>query len=564
MNRTIQGADAVEKVWKPEPQLLESLVSAVPDVLSSQKENGRFGTEPWICGDQNVLLPLAAAWALEESPYYHHPEVLSAIVRGGDALINAQDEQGMWTFRKKDHSTWGQILMPWTYSRWIRAYHLVRDAMSDDARERWERALLLGFEGISRTALHRVHNIPAHHAMGLYCAGLVFGRDDWKAQAQTFMGEVVEAQSSYGWWSEHFGPVVSYNFVYSDALGVYYRLSEDERVLEALEHAARYHASYTYPDGSAVETVDERNPHHGGVRLGNPGFSHTPAGRGYLARQHALHLKTGKRFDADYAAGLLLYGGEGPIEETAAGQDRHMVRMGDQAMIVRRRPWFLSLSAFICEPPDNRWVQDRQNLVSVFHDRTGLIVGGGNTKLQPLWSTFTVGDPSLLKHTPGDEDPDFHPTGPLIHVPDRASIRLDEDAPGLLLRYGQETCNVILIPRSETELNLIFEATTHSGMPVEAHLTLMPHLDRPLCFASGEHIRMGEEPFGWSGDGDASWIEHAGWRLSLPRGACVLWPVLPHNPYRKGGEATVEEARLVVALSFSPTVSRYELTLDIL
>ena len=33
----------------------------------------------------------------------------------------------------------------------------------------------------------------------------------------------------------------------------------------------------------------------------------------------------------------------------------------------------------------------------------GVFLGGGNTKLQPLWSTFTVGDVSLLKHKPGDE-----------------------------------------------------------------------------------------------------------------------------------------------------------------
>jgi len=554
----------MEKVWRPEPQLFESLISAVPGILSSQKENGQFGTEPWICVDQNVLLSLTAAWALKRSPYHHNPEVLSAIVRGGDALIEAQDEQGMWTFRKKDHSTWGQVLMPWTYSRWIRAYHLVRDAMPQDARARWEQALRLGFERISATALHDVNNISAHHAMALYCAGLVFEHDAWKAQAWTFIRKVVEAQSPYGWWSEHVGPLVRYNFLYLDALGVYYALSGDEKVLEALERGARYHAIFTYPDGSSVETVDERNPYHSGVRLGNPGFSHTPIGRGYLKQQHAFYLKTGRRFDADYAAGLLLYGGEGPIEETPTIRDRYTYRMGDQALIVRRRPWFLSLSAFVCEPADNRWIQDRQNFVSVFHDRTGLILGGGNTKLQPLWSTFTVGDPSLLKHIPGDEDPDFHPTGFLLHVPDHASVREDEDTPGLILRYGQETCGVTLIPRSDTELNLIYEATSASGRSVEAHLTLIPHLDRPLRVASGEQIQLGEEPLEWSTKGDGNWIEHAGWRLSLPRGSRLIWPALPHNPYRKGGEARIEEARLIVALPFSPMISRYELTLDIL
>ena len=79
-------------IWKPEPQLLESLDSAIPDILASQKDNGQFGAEPWISTDQNVLLSLAAVWSLEDSRYCGDEAVLSAIVQGGHALIDAQDE----------------------------------------------------------------------------------------------------------------------------------------------------------------------------------------------------------------------------------------------------------------------------------------------------------------------------------------------------------------------------------------------------------------------------------------------------------------------------------------
>ena len=551
------------KTWKPEPQLLESLDAGAPEILASQRPDGQFGTDPWICGDQNRLLPLAAAWGLKGSAYHHSDRVMDAIVRGGYALIDAQDERGMWTFRKKDHSTWGQIFMPWTYSRWIRAYHLVREGMPAEARVRWEKGLLLGYEGISRTCLERLHNIPAHHAMGLYCAGVVFGREAWKAQAQEFLGRIAGAQSPDGWWAEHDGPVVAYNFVYSDALGVYYSMSGDGVGLAALERAARYHAACTYPDGSAVETVDGRNPYHAGVHLGNPGFSHTPAGRGYLAQQHALYIRTGKKFDPDYAAHMLLYSGEGAFEETAGGRETHVHRMRDYSLIVRRRPWFISLSAFLTPPPQNRWGQDRQNFVSVFHDKVGLVVGGGNTKLQPLWSAFTVGDTSLMRHTPGDENPDFSLRPGLIHVPEKAEIQAGEERPGLSLTYGQETCRMTAVPKGERELTLICEATSRSGMPVEGHVTLIPHLDQPVRLSSGDEARLGEERIERAG-GEGGWIEHAGWRLSLPRGARLIWPALPHNPYRKAGEATIEEARLVVALPFSATVARYELTLLVL
>ncbi len=62
-------------------------------------------------------MPLAAAWSIKDpaNPYYHDKKLLAAIGKGGEALVDAQDKDGMWLFRKKDNSTWGQIYMPWTY-----------------------------------------------------------------------------------------------------------------------------------------------------------------------------------------------------------------------------------------------------------------------------------------------------------------------------------------------------------------------------------------------------------------------------------------------------------------
>ena len=304
--------------WNPRDRFLKTLVDSVPQTLKHQdKASGRFGSKPWVCGDQNVIFPLAAAWAIQDpkNPWYHNAELLEAIMKGGDALIADQDPKGMWTFRKKDNSTWGQTLMCWTYSRWIRAFQLIKDAMPADRRAHWEKGLLLGFKNISRSCLGYVHNIPTHHAMGLYCAGLCFNREDWKKQAKDFMAKAVAAQSPGGWWSEHSGPVVAYNFVYVEALGVYYAMSRDASVLDALRRAAVYHATFTYPNGCAVETVDERNPFHAGVALGNVGFSFTPEGRGWLLRQNELRKWN---VDADYAASFLLYGEPGKVAPTPA------------------------------------------------------------------------------------------------------------------------------------------------------------------------------------------------------------------------------------------------------
>ena len=125
---------------------LQDLVKQVPRILQTQdRKTGRFGTGIWIVTDQNQMLPLAAAWSFkdEKNPYYHKAELLEAVMAAGDALIDDQDANGQWVFRKKDGSTWGNIFMPWTYSRWIRSFQLIREAMPEERRARWEKALLL-------------------------------------------------------------------------------------------------------------------------------------------------------------------------------------------------------------------------------------------------------------------------------------------------------------------------------------------------------------------------------------------------------------------------------------
>src|SRR4051812_15715755 len=243
--------------WNFKAEFIVPLVQSVPETLKNQdKASGRFGTGIWLPGDQSVIYPLAAAWAINEpgNPWHHDEKLLEAIMAGGDLLINAQDKDGRWIFRKKDNSTWGKHFDPWVYSRWIRTFSLISEAMPQERRERWKKALELGYAGIEKHELSHVQNIPAHHAMGLFIAGKVLNHPEWCVKASEFLVRVAKAQDPAGFWSEHVGPVVHYDFVYTDALGTYYGISHDKSVLGALERAARFHANFTYPDGSNIET----------------------------------------------------------------------------------------------------------------------------------------------------------------------------------------------------------------------------------------------------------------------------------------------------------------------
>ncbi|MGH9469700.1 MAG: hypothetical protein ACRD1N_05075, partial [Terriglobia bacterium] len=457
---------------------------------------------------------------------------------GGDALIDAQDESGKWIFRKKDGSTWGMIYQPWTYSRWVRAFQLVGDALPPEEQARWARALLLGYSGIAEEIRERrnVHNMPAHHAMGLYFASMVFHKPEWRALAIAYLHRVAAAQYSDGYWSEHSGPVVLYGTVYVEALGTYLAVSNDQTLLPVLRKSAVFHAHFTYPDGTDVETIDERNPYWGQVRVPNVGFTFSPEGRGYLRRQ--IQLLKGP-VPADDAASLLRWGAEGEAVDCAKGDFDYTLPSG-KATVRRHRPWFLAVSAFTAPLSPNRFIQDRQNFVSVYHDQAGLILGGGNTKLQPRWSNFTIGDVRLLQRRPGDENPNFFPPPGLQHVPSAARLLRDR-ALGVELVYGERRGRITLRTIDQNRL----EYTVSGDRDMVAHVTILPRIGKVVRAAAGQSAVLSSAPFDWK---PGAWIEHENVRFLLPPGTTAHWPLLPHDPYTKDGHAEAAQGRIVLDL----------------
>lgn len=557
----LAGCAAELADWPPHDYLVKSLADGIEPILKSQDPaTGRFGTQPWICTDQNVLLPLAAAWALQDpaNPWYHSERVLAAIAKGGEALVDDQDARGMWTFRKKDNSTWGQIHMPWTYSRWIRAYLLTKDALPPETRAKWEKGLVLGFKGIRAYADGSIHNIPTHHAMALYIAGIAFNNEEWKEAARKFMARVVAAQDPAGFWSENFGPVVGYNEVYIEALGIYYSYSKDPVVLEALRRSARFHSAILWPDGSSAACIDERQIYHPGVNAGNVGFSWTPEGRGFLRQQVGLIMAKGNPVGAEYAAAMLLHGGSGESILPAATGDKATVFIGNRdAVICRNKPWQWAMSAYACPVPTSRWIQDRQNLVDVYLDGLGLVAGGGNTKLQPYWSTFTVGDPELLKHREGQENPNFAPAIDLKWTPSQATLTEEGDGQRLALQYGDIPCAVSCTSHGDA-LKLVYEAP--ADQRVEAHLPLMNRATK-VTLADGKTVRLGDG-LSLTAPEVGPWFLYGGLKVTMPAGGRLLWPAKQHDPYKKDGSSPLSVAKLVLCIPFLGGVTRQEVTLS--
>jgi len=550
--------------WPPESYFVKSLAAGVQAILDTQDAaTGKFGSKPWVCGDQNVIYPLSVAWATQhaDNPWYHDARLLEAIGKGGAALVDEQDPQGRWEFRKKDNSTWGQIYMPWTYSRWIRAYELIRDALPEATRQKWEGGLLKGFRGIRAYMDGEVHNIPCHHAMGLYTAGVCFRNDDWKTSARKFMAKVVDKQDTAGFWSEHYGPVVTYNTVYVEALGIYYTYSKDPVVLPALQRASVFHANGLWPDGSAVSCIDERVIYEKGVRVPSVGFTWSAEGRGYVVKQMKDWSRGGERLlGAELAADMLRYAGKGDIKTPPSAADKSSSVLGnDEALFCREKPWAWAYSAYACKPSTSRWIQDRQNHVDVFHDAMGLVAGGGNTKLQPYWSTFTVGDPSLLKHTPGDENPNFVPDVALHWTADAGALAKEGDVSSLQLRYRDIACTITAAPTADGGLALTYKAPTDAG--VQAHVPLM-YRGATVELGSGKKLRLAGGELSIAAADTGGSLLWKGLKVTLPTGASLRWPAKQHNPYTKDGSSTIEAAKLVIVLPFEGGVEEQTVTLS--
>lgn len=559
-------------------RFLPALVERIPPLLETYNaQTGRFGTEPWIVHDQHAMLPLAVVYTTEhpENPYYRDPEILAVVMAAGDALIEAADEDGKWVFRKKDGSTWGMIHMPWTYARWMQTYALVAEHMPEDRRERWAAALKLAYGNIQEESLSSVHNIPAYHAAALYLAGHQFGKPDWQEKARNFLHEVAAAQHEGGYWHEGGGCVVGYGRVYALALGLYYSYSQDEAVLPALKRAARFYYDWAYPGGEAIRVIDGRQIYRPHAALGNVAFTRTQTGRAYLARQYALREAedSERLFGADYLAHIIAYGEEGPAPGPGSRRNPALLdddgfmalRMGAEgemdgnsephdgrvvlvedgkpiALRLEEGPWTAAISAIALPVAENRWWQDRQSLLSLYHRRVGLILGGGQTKLQPLWSTFTVGDTALLWHKPGDEEPDFAPPDGLIHVPESARLVLDEIA-GVDAVYGPVTCKLRVVPASPERIELKFSAEGKTDLPIAAHLPLMPPLKpkapHPFLVAGdGTRRPLGGEAFTWNADTVRGQLTYGDVAFDLPKNATFTWPAEGFSAYRKDGAVT--------------------------
>ena len=536
---------------------LRMLVEDVePNLARFDEATGRFLTDGgWAVTNQDIVYPLAFLYTAPDpaNPYYQDERILYYALRGADAWRDFQYPDGRFEFVKVDGSKWGPIYMPWSLYHWLETYALLRQRLDLNRYRRWEEGLELAYSGVAEElAKAAVHNIPTWHAMALYRAGQLFGRPHWQDVGRRMIHMAAAEQTPQGYWREHQGPTTSYNFVYVHAIGLYYEFSKDESVLPCLERATEFHIRYTYPDGRAIETIDGRVKYHDHVPdSAHAAFSLFPRGRRYarflvenmLAQRraskepHVSYILTSgsmKVASAEYGLSPRLvsaytYYHEGPESDIPQDNSEYHIHDEGHAIIRKAQGWCYVLSGVVTPPTDNRWGMDRQSFLSVWREGSGLIIGGGNSRSQPEWSNFIIAG-----------------GGQQVYLPGAATLSPGTDKDAVTLVYAGQQCAIEV--RILSRERLLARLSVAPGSSTRGQLPFKLSAKSRLTTDSGETYTIGREPFtiiaGASGDA----VVHEGWRLHLPAGSSLTWPVFPFNPYAADGAAPIEEAMAVLSL----------------
>lgn len=507
---------------------------------------GRFMEgQGWGLNCQHIMLPMAVL-LLKDHPgnrFYRDEACYEMACRACDALRDFQYPDGKWEFVKVDGSRWGPYYLPWGFYYWLETYRNLRPMLDDKRRTYWEDGLQLAFSGIREELeqVKEVHNIPAWQAIGLHRASQLFGRPEWKQSADRIIRMTVDGQEPEGYWLEHFGPTPFYNLIYTNALGLYYYHGGSVDVLPVLERAAAFHNLFTYPDGTAVETIDGRFKY---VRHPNPEgllpFLPIPGGRryvNYVVKQaiaqnagwiNACFAETLYYWDADVAR---------PDAPALIECERIEARSAG-ALVVKEGGWYVCLSGFTSPNVESRWGLDRNSFIGVWNERTRLLIGGGNSKGQKEWSTFELRTAD----------------GRSICTPNAGSVCAERRT--VVLGYESRTLEIALNAIEPGELRLQASAGLQDGdagiwrLPIRLQLNggTLESSVAPALQVTETDIRLDAE----SGE---HWLRQGNWELRFSGPFRFEWPSYPFNPYAADGAADISYAIAVLSLPFAANIA---------
>jgi hypothetical protein len=545
----------------PKAFYLDQLMKGVPVAMKSYlEETGRFAPSSWIPDFQEVIYPLAYLATSKEPgiPYAGDSKLIDAVVKGGDAICDAQYEDGTIEYVTKDGASWGRLYPHKLLTAWLETYALLKDRLDETRRRRWEHGIGTMVEGVHQQILGKrnrllfsgiwrdeeviwgwgnfeVNSLSTWDGLNVFRAGQIFERNEWQLNGQRMVHSALESLDGTNFfWQEFGGPSPSEQIHYLEAIGLYYEHSGDLAVVPYLERGLEFQIKFVYPDGSLVETIDGRSRYQPDVPSdGHFVFSQMEEGRRFAKFLVSGMIKRGTILPLSSA--LLRnfrYYHEGDEAKLPIEKKAYLLASGNKAVVRRKAPWFYCLSGFTAPTTKNRWGLDRQHFVSVWHDQVGLIVGSGNSKAQAEWSNFI-----------------FPRSGRLAYIPTGGEVRENQ----VLLTYEDKRASLEVSPESKTELR-IKAALQDPSSAATGQLLLYLRAGNTCKTAAGGFFSLSEKSFEIRAEDAGGWLEFEGWRITLPPGSQVNYPSYPFDPEDRHGQASLAEARGVLSYPLNASV----------
>jgi len=494
---------------------------------------------------------LAAAVLARRHPNPEARKRMLALAAAIGDLLTREHQTGYYASRLDHHRD--------TYM-WVEAYRLLQDSLSKEQADRWRQALLEELTPIAQDVA-RLQDYPLYQspfigtspnhfslwASTVFLGSRVFDQPEWqKLSAKVLHRFAAEEQSPDGYWGEHSsaGPTTGYDYLTATAVALYAELSGDQAARDALRRSLDFHKYFTWPDGTPVETINDRNRYWAPSMWGHFGFSTFPDGRRYA--EFLTSFYASQPFSLESLGRIAqdaLYWHDGPSAPIPQDESAYEKRLAAPAGIRHAGPWTICLSGIVSTQAQSQFYLERQSSLSIFHKTLGLIVSGANSKQQPELANFSE---------------------PANHLP--LSSRLQMSDSGDRLAFGFNTFFAEWKwqpPRPEA---LSFEvAITPRGRAVDRRLALQLVL-KPGQFletAAGTSILLDESVVRLAREQIGGWIRHNGWTLRVPPGVRLEWPVRPFSPYANALETGIEHAVGVLDKLLEPTSSTLTFTLEV-
>lgn len=438
----------------------------------------------------------------------------------------------------------------WDTYMWLEAYRLLENELGAARKLAWGQAILENLQ-LLEAPLKKYREYPWYnapfiitspnhysiYASTLLVGGHVFNRPEWVKLASAVLHRFcAREQTKDGYWGEQSqaGPTTGYDYVTVTQIALYWEYSKDPEALKALRRSTDFHKYFTYPDGTPVETINDRNRYWGVSMWGHFGFSHFADGRRYaqfLTGFFPLRGDTtsygGDMQSLGRIAQNLIYYHPGPMAPIPQDEKAYHFKMHVPAGIRKSGPWVFTYSGITAPPAVlNNFFLDRQGNFSVYNKKTGLIITGANSKRQPELASFT-------EQIGGEQ----------VYMPIETDLQMEPEADQLALAYNVFFARLQISTPSEKRMAFRIKTTYKWGDAISRlNIQLIMKEGQEMETGTGKKFILGKDKIDLGEAELGGALTHNGWTLYFPPGMRFIWPVYPFNPYKDGPETDLAKA----------------------